>query len=83
METVWADPEAIDHQRKYNEHPQAVAAAVDMESALSTLALHFNCRLLSRNCNEVLKSKCAVLLEAAAWVPVQTGTVPVDVDGAR
>mmetsp|Transcript_46349 Transcript_46349/g.91888 ORF Transcript_46349/g.91888 Transcript_46349/m.91888 type:complete len:681 (-) Transcript_46349:246-2288(-) len=61
----------------------AVAAAVDMESALSTLALHFNCRLLSRNCNEVLKSKCAVLLEAAAWVPVQVGDFLNDFAEAR
>jgi len=61
----------------------AVAAAVDMEAALSTLALHFNCRLLSRNCSEALKAKCAVLLEAAAWVQVQVGDFLSDFAAAR
>eukprot|EP00434_Breviolum_minutum_P025497 symbB.v1.2.022529.t1/scaffold1944.1/size145740/6 len=46
-----------------------VAALADVQSTLSTLAMHFNYRLIARSGSPEIKSKCAALLEAVGEVP--------------
>eukprot|EP00933_Yihiella_yeosuensis_P044656 TRINITY_DN39920_c0_g1_i1.p1 TRINITY_DN39920_c0_g1~~TRINITY_DN39920_c0_g1_i1.p1 ORF type:complete len:414 (-),score=142.61 TRINITY_DN39920_c0_g1_i1:106-1347(-) len=49
----------------------AVAALSDVQSTLSTLAMHFNYRLVARSGSAEIREKCAALLEAVGEVPRQ------------
>lgn len=49
----------------------AVAALTDVQSTLSTLAMHFNYRLVARSGSVEIRQRCAALLEAVAAVPQQ------------
>ncbi|CAJ1384360.1 unnamed protein product [Effrenium voratum] len=46
-----------------------VAALADVQGTLSTLAMHFNYRLIARSGSPEIKTKCASLLEAVGEVP--------------
>mmetsp|Transcript_70741 Transcript_70741/g.156082 ORF Transcript_70741/g.156082 Transcript_70741/m.156082 type:complete len:575 (+) Transcript_70741:60-1784(+) len=46
-----------------------VSALADVQATLSTLAMHFNYRLIARSGSPEIKSKCAALLEAVGEVP--------------
>lgn len=48
----------------------AVAALADVQATLSTIAMHFNYRLVARSGSAEIKNKCAALLEAIAEVPL-------------
>eukprot|EP00441_Pelagodinium_beii_P045952 CAMPEP_0197623350 /NCGR_PEP_ID=MMETSP1338-20131121/3385_1 /TAXON_ID=43686 ORGANISM="Pelagodinium beii, Strain RCC1491" /NCGR_SAMPLE_ID=MMETSP1338 /ASSEMBLY_ACC=CAM_ASM_000754 /LENGTH=571 /DNA_ID=CAMNT_0043193295 /DNA_START=106 /DNA_END=1818 /DNA_ORIENTATION=+ len=48
----------------------AVAALADAQSTLSTLAMHFNYRLIARSGSPEIKEKCSALLEAVGEVPL-------------
>lgn len=50
----------------------AVAAMQDVQTTLSTIAMHFNYRLVARSGSAEMKNKCAALLEAISEVPLQT-----------
>lgn len=47
----------------------SVAALADVQATLSTLAMHFNYRLIARSGSPDIKNKCAALLEAVGEVP--------------
>jgi len=47
----------------------AVAALSDVQATLSTVAMHFNYKLVARSGSAAMKSRCAALLEAIAEVP--------------
>ncbi|CAE7458637.1 DJA6 [Symbiodinium pilosum] len=47
----------------------SVAALADVQATLSTLAMHFNYRLVARSGSPDIKNKCAALLEAVGEVP--------------
>lgn len=49
----------------------AVAALSDVQATLSTVAMHFNYKLVARSGSAAMKSRCAALLEAIAEVPQQ------------
>lgn len=49
----------------------AVAALADVHSTLSTVAMHFNYRIVARSGSPELKGRCAKLLEAISEVPVR------------
>jgi len=49
----------------------AVAALHDVNTTLSTVAMHFNYRIVARSGSADMKAKCAALLEAIAEVPSQ------------
>ncbi|CAK9014477.1 unnamed protein product [Durusdinium trenchii] len=46
-----------------------VAALADVQATLSTLAMHFNYRLIARSGSPEIKNRCAALLEAVGEVP--------------
>jgi len=50
----------------------AVAAMQDVQSTLSTVAMHFNYRLVARSGSAEVKNRCASLLEAISEVPTQS-----------
>mmetsp|Transcript_28316 Transcript_28316/g.81260 ORF Transcript_28316/g.81260 Transcript_28316/m.81260 type:complete len:595 (-) Transcript_28316:64-1848(-) len=50
----------------------AVAAMQDVQGTLSTVAMHFNYRLVARSGSADIKSRCTALLEAISEVPTQS-----------
>jgi len=50
----------------------AVAALQDVQTTLSTVAMHFNYRLVARSGSAEMKARCAALLEAISEVPTQS-----------
>mmetsp|Transcript_36818 Transcript_36818/g.99623 ORF Transcript_36818/g.99623 Transcript_36818/m.99623 type:complete len:590 (-) Transcript_36818:283-2052(-) len=50
----------------------AVAAMQDVQTTLSTVAMHFNYRLVARSGSAEIKSRCSALLEAISEVPTQS-----------
>merc|ERR1712187_1053182 len=50
----------------------AVAAMHDVQATLSTIAMHFNYRLVARSGSPNMKNTCAALLEAISEVPIQS-----------
>lgn len=49
----------------------SVAAMHDVQSTLSTVAMHFNYRIVARSGSPEMKEKCASLLEAISEVPAK------------
>lgn len=60
----------------------AVAAMHDVQTTLSTLAMHFNYRIVSRSGSPEIKAKCANLLEAVAEVPTSAEAFLADLDSS-
>merc|ERR1712176_957567 len=50
----------------------AIAAVADVQTTLSTIAMHFNYRIAARSGSADIKNKCDLLLEAIADVPVRS-----------
>merc|ERR1711904_114441 len=60
----------------------AVAAMHDVQATLSTLAMHFNYRLVARSGSPDVQRRCAALLEAVAEVPTKSEAFIKDVETA-
>ncbi|CAK0832634.1 unnamed protein product [Prorocentrum cordatum] len=50
----------------------AVAAMHDVQATLTTIAMHFNYRLVARSRSPDIKNRCAALLDAISEVPVRS-----------